>query len=140
MPFVKWFSQNALGKGYFTDLNATGPAFIGSREDMNGSTGLYASSNQAYIKLLKPVVMSQGDYVGISLPQATRIENFAVADTLWEHYEVLCSTNGKQWMEIRKDEPLPIEHIKYVVFVNPSAEARLLKLARPITAFSWKHS
>ena len=129
-PFVEWFSQNSLGKDYFTNLNATSPAFVGSREDMNGSAALLTSSSQAYIKLTKPVVMNPGDYVGISLPYATRIEDYAVADTLWEHYEVLCSANGKQWVEMRKDNPLPLEHIKYVTFVNPSTETRFLKLSR----------
>ena len=128
-PFVEWFSQNSLGKDYFTNLNPTAPSFVGSREDMNGSVTLYTSTGQAYIKLTKPVVMNSGDYVGISLAKATRIEDYVVADTLWEHYEVLCSANGKRWVEMKKDSPLPLEHIKYVIFVNPSAEARFLKLS-----------
>ena len=129
MPFVKWFSENALGKEYFTNLNAESPIFVGSREDMNGSAALYSSSAQAYIKLLKPTTMGPGDYAGISLPWAARIEDYTVADTLWEHYEVLCSANGKQWIEMKKDESLPLEHIKYVIFVNSSSEARYLKLS-----------
>ena len=129
MPFVEWFSKNALGKDYFTNLNPTSPSFVGSREDMDGSAGLYASSGQAYIKLSNPVVMNYGDYVGISLPQAIRIEDYAVADTLWEYYEMFCSANGKQWVEMKKDNPLPLEHIKYVVLVNPSSEARSLSLS-----------
>jgi len=127
-PFVEWFSQNSLGKDYFTNLIATSPSFVGSREDMNGSVSL-SSSGQAYIKLTNPVVMNSGDYVGISLPKAIRIESCAVADTLWEHYEMLCSANGKQWVNMTKDNPLPVEHIKYVVLFNPSTEARLLKLS-----------
>ena len=129
MPFVEWFSENALGKDYFTNLIATSPSFIGSREDMDGSATLYASSNQAYIKLPNPVVMNCSDYVGISLPQAIRIEDYVVADTLWEYYEMFCSANGKQWVEMEKDNPLPLEHIKYVVLVNPSSESRSLKLS-----------
>jgi len=127
-PFVEWFSRNSLGKDYFTNLIPESPSFIGSREDMNGSATL-SSSDQAYIRLSKPIVMNSGDYVGISLPKAVRIEDCVVADTLWEHYELFCSANGKQWVEMKQDNPLPLEHIKYVVFVNPSAEARLLKLS-----------
>ena len=127
-PFVEWFSKNSLGKGYFTNLIPESPSFIGSREDMNGSATL-SSSDQAYIRLSKPIIMNSGDYVGISLPKAVRIEDCVVADTLWEHYELFCSANGKQWVEMKQDNPLPLEHIKYVVFVNPSAEARLLKLS-----------
>jgi len=134
MPFVEWFSQNALGKDYFTNLNATSPSFVGSREDMNGSASLYSSSGSAFITLSKPVVMSQGDFAGISLPQATRLEGIAVADTLWENYEVLGSANGKQWTNLQKDVALPTEHIKYIVLVNPSATPRVLTLSR--TEFS----
>ena len=134
MPFVAWFSQNALGKDYFTNLIPTAPSFVGSREDMNGSATI-TTTGQAYIKLTKPVVMNPGDYVGISLPKAIRIDDCAVADTLGEHYEMLCSANGKQWEKI--DLPLngvggsslPLEHIKYVIFVNSSTEARYLKLS-----------
>ena len=127
-PFVEWFSQNALGKDYFTNLIPTAPDFIGSREDMNGSVTL-SSNGQAYIRLSNPVVINSGDYVGISLPWAVRIEDCTVADTLWEHYELFCSANGKQWVEMQKDNPIPLEHIKYVVLVNPSSEARHLKLS-----------
>ena len=128
MPFVEWFSQNGLGKDYFTNLIPTAPSFAGSREDMNGSVTL-SSGGQAYIRLPNPVVMNLGDYVGMSLPWAVRIEDCAVADTLWEHYELFCSANGKQWMEMKRESSLPLEHIKYVVLVNPSAEARYLKLS-----------
>ena len=128
MPFVEWFSQNALGKDYFTNLIPTSPSFIGSREDMNGSATL-TSAGQTYIRLSQPTAMNSGDYAGISLPQAIRIEECATADTLWEHYELFCSANGKQWVEMKKDNPLPLEHIKYVVIINPSTETRYLKLS-----------
>ena len=129
MPFLEWFSQNALGKDYFTNLTPTAPEFVGSREDMNGSASL-TTSGQAYIRLPKPVAMNPGDYVGISLPQAIRLEDCAVADTLWEHYELLCSANGKQWTTLPlKESTFPSEHIKYVVIVNSSAETRFLKLS-----------
>ena len=134
MPFVEWFSKNALGIGYFTNLNDKSVSFVGSREDMNGTATLLSSSGSAYIKLSEPTALHQGDYVGISLPDATRLEGIAVADTLWENYEVLWSANGKQWLEMHKDDPLPTEHVKYVVFVNPSAETRVLTLSR--TEFS----
>lgn len=132
MPFVEWFSRNALGNDYFTDLNAPAPAFIASR-DMNGVASFYTSSGSAYIKL-SSAVMAQGDYAGISLPQATRIEEISVADTLWEHYEVLCSPNGKQWEDMHRDAPLPFEYVKYIVFLNPSSQERVLTLSR--TEFS----
>ena len=128
MPFVEWFSQNSLGKDYFTNLNPIDPEFLGSREDMGGSINV-SSAGQAYIRLSMPVVMNGGDYVGISLPQAIRMDDCAVADTLLEHYELLCSANGKQWVEMRKDNLLPLEHIKYVIIINPSAETRWLKLS-----------
>lgn len=134
MPFVDWFSKNALGKDYFTNLNSTNAQFVCSREDINGTASYTLSTGSAYIKLSKPVVMSQGDYVGISLPEATQLESMAVADTLWEHYEVLWSANGKQWIDMQQDAPLPTEYIKYIVFVNPSTQARVLNLSR--TEFS----
>lgn len=128
-PFLKWFSQNSLGKDYFTNLIPTVPCFVGSRQDMNGSVTLYSSASQVYIKLPKPVMMAPGDFVGISLPKAIRIEDYTIADTLWEHYEMFCSPNGKQWVEVKKDSLLPTEHIKYVILANTSAEARFLKLS-----------
>ena len=134
MPFVEWFSQNALGKNYFTNLNATDASLVTSRADINGSATIYSASGSAFITLSKPVVMSQGDFVGISLPQATLLEDIAVADTLWENYEVLWSANGKQWMNMQKDAPLPTAHIKYVIFRNLSAQARVLMLSK--TEFS----
>ena len=134
MPFVEWFSQNALGKNYFTNLNATDASLVTSRADINGSATIYSASGSAFITLSKPVVMSQGDFVGISLPQATLLEDIAVADTLWENYEVLWSANGKQWINMQKDAPLPTAHIKYVIFRNLSAQARVLMLSK--TEFS----
>lgn len=127
-PFVDWFSRNALGKDYFTNLISTAPEFVGSREDMGGSVTI-SPSGQAYIKLTKPVAMNSGDYAGISLPWAVRIEECAAADTLWEHYGLFCSANGKQWVEMKKESPLPLEHIKYVAIINPSSETRYLKLS-----------
>ena len=127
-PFLEWFSKNSLGKDYFTNLIPESPGFIGSREDMNGSATL-TTSDQAYIRLSQPIVMNSGDYVGISLPRAVRMDDCVVADTLWEHYELFCSANGKQWVEMKPDNLLPLEHIKYVVLVNPSSEARFLKLS-----------
>ena len=134
MPFVEWFSENALGIEYFTNLNDTKASLVGSREDMSGTAYYLTTSGSAYIKLSAPVVMKQGDYVGISLPDATRLEDIAVADTLWEHYEVLWSANGKLWTDLQRDAPLPAEHIKYVVFLNASGEERVLALSK--TEFS----
>ena len=133
-PFVEWFSKNALGKDYFTNLCPGECLFVGSREEMGGTAYYYTASGSAYLKTSAPVEMSQGDYAGISLPWATRIEEVAIADTLWEHFEVLCSANGKQWVDMQKDTPLPLEHIKYIVFLNSSAERRALSLSK--TAFS----
>ena len=133
-PFVEWFSQNSLGKDYFTNLNPTDATFVASRDDITGSATTYSSSGSAFITLSKPVVMGQDDFVGISLPQATLLEGIAVADTLWEQYEVLWSANGKQWTNIQKDAPLPTAHIKYVIFRNLSAQARVLMLSK--TEFS----
>ena len=133
-PFVEWFSRNALGKDYFTNLWSDECQFVGSREDMNGSAYYFTSSGSVYLKTSAPVVMSQGDYVGISLPWATRIEEITITDTLWQHYEVLCSANGKQWANMQKDTPLPLEHIKYIILVNPSAEKQMLTLSK--TEFS----
>ncbi|MBO7068054.1 MAG: beta-N-acetylglucosaminidase domain-containing protein [Bacteroidaceae bacterium] len=132
MPFVRWLSENALGKDFFTDLNAKNPGFAGSREDMNGTATFYSSSGSAFVTLPKPIVMSRGDYAGISLPFATRIEEIAVADTLWEHYDMLCSANGKQWLEMQKGAPLPLDHIKYVVFQNPHETPRVLNLSKTV--------
>ena len=132
MPFVEWLSKNALGKNYFTS-NATDASLVTSRTDINGSVTL-SSSGSAFITLSKPVVLSQGDFVGISLPQATLLEEIAVADTLWEHYEVLWSANGKQWTNMQKDAPVPTAHIKYVILLNTSAQAHVLTLSK--TEFS----
>ena len=134
MPFVEWFSENALGKDYFTNLNATGPSIVSNREEINGSASYSSTTGSAYIKLSQPVVMNQGDYVGISLPEATQLEDIAVADTLWENYEVLWSSNGKQWIDQEKDAPLPPDHIKYIILLNPSAETRVLTISK--TEFS----
>ena len=128
-PFLEWFSRNSLGKDYFTKQDTSNPSFVGSREDMNGSATFLSSSGQAYIKLTKPVEMLSGDYVCLSLPFATRIEDYVLADTLWQHYEVICSASGKQWAQMQKDSPLPFEHIKYVAILNPSSELRYLKLS-----------
>ena len=133
-PFVEWFSQNSLGKDYFTNLNPTDASFVASRDDISGSVSTYSSSGSAFITLSKPVVMGQDDFVGISLQEATLLEGIAVADTLWEHYEVLWSANGKQWANIQKDAPLPSVHVKYVLLRNTSAQPRLLALSR--TEFS----
>lgn len=134
MPFVEWFSENALGKSYFTNLNASSPSFISNREDINGTATLYSASGQAFIKLNNPAVMHLGDYVGISLPEATHLEGIAAVDTLWENYQVLWSANGKQWIEIQKEDPVPTEYVKYIVFVNPSTQAQVLNLSK--TEFS----
>jgi len=133
-PFLEWFSRNSLGKDYFTNQDTSSPSFVGSRKDMNGSAAFLSTSGQAYIKLTKPVEMTSGDYVCLSLPFATRIEDYALADTLWQYYEVICSANGKQWAQMQKDSPLPFEHIKFVAILNPSSEPRYLKLSR--TEFS----
>lgn len=133
MPFVEWFSGNALGTDYFANLNATDASFVGSREEMSGTASLSSSTGSAYIKL-SPTVMHQGDYVGISLPEATHLEDIAVGDTLWENYEVLWSANGKQWTKMQKDAPLPEEYVKYAVVCNSSAEPRVLSLSK--TEFS----
>ena len=130
MPFVEWFSENALGKDFFTSPYAITAKFICNRDDAKGSASLLSTTGSAYITLSQPAVLSQGDYVGISLPRATRLENIAIAETIWEHYEVLWSVNGKQWTNLQKDETFPTTHIKYIVVMNPSGETLYLSLTK----------
>jgi hypothetical protein len=58
------------------------------------------------------------------------LEGIAVADTLWENYEVLWSANGKQWINLQKDAALPTEFVQYIIFHNVSVQARVLTLSR----------
>ncbi|MBR1652537.1 MAG: beta-N-acetylglucosaminidase domain-containing protein [Alloprevotella sp.] len=129
-PFVEWLRDNALGKGYFTNAEATRPVFVGSREDMKGS-GAQRATGDAYVSSTGVVQMQPGDYVGIEMPKATKLVKLTVADTIWDKYEVLRSADGKRWFTMQAGE-LPEEHVKYVVFRNAGSDVRTLKVDRDV--------
>ena len=128
-PFVEWMRDNALGKGYFHNLNVSRPEFVASSAETKGSATYYSSSGSAFIQTTNAATLQPGDYVGISLVQATRLADIAIADTLFDRYQLMYSANGKRWTRLEKGV-VPPTHVKYVVAVNTSSEVRTMAVSR----------
>jgi hypothetical protein len=80
--------------------------------------------------------LSKGDYIGISLVAPTLLADMNVADTLLEKYEVLYSSNGKEWKTFTDKETALSGYIKYLCVRNPHEEAASVRLTRNVMSMT----
>jgi len=109
------------------------------------STKLTVITNAAASNPLKPkttggyftmtasrdLTLQQGEYVGLSLPYSTQLDDLFIGDNLLS-FTILYSANGKEWNTYNAADGLPTGYVKYVVFLNQTGETQTL---RPIAKY-----
>ena len=137
-PFVEYLKQNALGKDFF----ARGE--VSDRPDpitnVEGARVVcpVATDGVYYLRTTGDMTLEKGDYVGIVLPQTTRLNGFALADTLRTNYAVLYSADGKLWTRVQSDTMEGTGQIfaRYLLIQNESDTPRSLKLVKDVMNLS----
>lgn len=130
-PFVKFMKENAMN-GYFPESPSKPEKFTNLKDSKgNCSTvkGVVAFSSATN-------TLSKGDYIGISLVAPTLLADMNVADTLLEKYEVLYSSNGKDWKTFTDKETALSGYIKYLCVRNPHEEAASVRLTRNVMSMT----
>lgn len=128
-PFLTYLKENALKK-FFSSSAATRPAFFTNHETAKATTPYNTQTGVTYINMTKAATLAQGQYVGISLPQATQLASVQIADTLAENFALLYSANGKTWAKLGAPVTAPATHVKYLAVLNESATPRSLQIKK----------
>lgn len=66
----------------------------------------------------KFITMNKGDWMGLQLPNPTKVEKIVVADTLISKHKVVLSPDGKQWTRLFDTETTPEGYVRYVGVLN----------------------
>lgn len=130
-PFLTYLKENALKK-FFTSAAATRPAFFTNHETAKATTPYNAQTGVTYINMTKAATLAQGQYVGITLPQATQLSDVEIADTLAQNYSLLYSANGKTWTKLEAPVAAPDAHVKYLAVLNESPTPRSMQIKKSI--------
>lgn len=125
-PFITYMQDAALGNLLTSESTPTKATFISNLTDASGAV---STLRGAVTFRGVSNVMSQGDYIGVKLPQPIMPSAVSIADTLLANYTVLYSANGKDWHHFNTDSILS-SYVRYVVFMNDEETPRLLALTR----------
>lgn len=128
-PFITYLKENVLKK-YFTTSVATKPTFITNNSTAKATVPYNTTTGVTYINMTKVGVLTQGQYVGICLPQATQLSSVEIADTLTSNYTLLYSSNGKTWSKMETTTSAPESHVKYIVILNESETPRPIQVKK----------
>lgn len=129
--FVSWLQENCLDN-FFENGLPTGrqPVTNLTGNEAKAVRAVYAATtNNYYLNIPLAVVLKKGDYVGIKLPDATKISSYIMNDTLLSKYTVKVSENFKTWKTISSAEELKDGYVKYVIFENNEDVAKPIKLS-----------
>ena len=129
--FVSWLQENSMSN-FFENSLPTG------RQPVTNLTGNEAKSvraiynttaNSYYLNITSTVVLNKGNYVGVKLPNATKISSYILNDSLLTNYKVKVSDNFKTWKTITSAEDLKNGYIKYVIFENDDDTPKPMRLS-----------
>lgn len=118
MPaFVEYLKQNSLGSEYLQQEAApTRPMGVtnieGVKMSASGTTVVSPTTSGKFI------TMNKGDWMGLQLPNPTKVEKIVVADTLISKHKVVLSPDGKQWTRLFDTETTPEGYVRYVGVLN----------------------
>ena len=93
------------------------------------------TSGQEVTLALAAKEYQSGEYIGIELPQPTRLASLLVADTLVQHATVMLSPDGHEWtrLEPTGEDTRTVEgFVKYAVVLNDSEEPIIFKLTKSV--------
>ena len=90
-----------------------------------------SSSNGTHYITLTGKTFQPGEYVGLSLPQPTRLASVEIADTLCTNHAVMYSANGHDWTQLAAGET-PQGHVKHIVIANNTNEPQSIKVVKSV--------
>lgn len=129
--FVAWLQEYGMDN-FFENGLPTGRQAVTSLKG-NAARAVRAiyntTGNSYYLNITSAVVLNRGDYVGIKLPDATKISSYVLSDSLLANYTVKVSENFKTWRSISSAEELKNGYIKYVIFENEEERAKPMKMS-----------
>lgn len=131
-PFVKFMKEKAMD-GYFTNSDSEKGTLFSNLEK---AKGICSNSKDGNVYLVSSNnTLEKDQYIGIALPRPVLLKDITIADTLVANYEVLYSSNGKQWTKYTDKESALSAFIKYVCIKNVSDTPRVLKFTSSKNAF-----
>lgn len=131
-PFATFMKEHAL-EGYFVNTEKEKGVMFSNLESAKGVCS-NATDGSVYLMGANNTLLP-GQYIGIALPQSSKLKDLVVADTLAANYEVLYSANGKQWTRYTDKETAMADFIKYICIKNASDAPRTLKFTSTKTSF-----
>lgn len=136
-PFVNYLKENALGNLFAGNTVKDAPKLITNKETTS-ALGVCQKDNSGIVNLYVPKValLEKGKYIGISLPQAMKISDVAIQDTLLANYSVLYSENGKIWKSFTAVDEQPDGFVRYVCVQNDSETPRPIRFLKNTIKFT----
>lgn len=114
-PFLEYMKTNAM-KGCFTNQTpATKATYITNQETLKPTV---SSSDNVVTVSASQRLYARGQFAGIELPQATRLDSVFVGDTLFANHTLLYSSNGKEWKHLTSASEAPDVPVRYFVVAN----------------------
>ncbi len=128
-PFVsEWMGSNAFNDMFPERQTPDAPTAY-STLDEAASIRVVSNTSGVYTTTAKTFMLRPNDMFGFQLVAPTHIYGITVADSLNEHFDVVCSPNGKQWSTLPQGT-LPTTPCKYVCLRNKTSESQPLLLSR----------
>lgn len=128
-PFVTYLKENALG----TILSRNVASRARMVTNLAKASGSVLTSN-GIVAASGTNTLTTGDYVGIEMPQPTRMDAVTINDTLTDHFAVLYSVNGKDWKRVT--DGTTEGYIRYICVKNESDETRALRMNRNVLSLT----
>ena len=129
--FVAWLQEYCMDN-YFENGLPTGRQAVTNLtgNEAKAVRAMYATTtNSYYLNITSTVVLNKGNYIGIKLPDATKISSYILNDTLLANYTVKVSENFKTWRTITSAEELKEGFIKYIIFENDGETPKTMKMS-----------
>lgn len=126
-PLMSWLRNSALESSILGTAITKSAQKIASTQAQRNALSLRNNTTSLSLSASR-LTLAQGEYVGISLPQATRLTSTAIADTLIYKYDILYSDNGKKWNALLSKGLPEDAFVKHVILLNNSGTTRTLSL------------
>lgn len=125
-PFLTYLRDNAMA-GVFADQRPAERATVCTNTTYRPS--VTTSTAGKYYMAANTHTYLPGEYMGLKLPAATRLAQFEIADTLYQHQAVIWSEDGRTWHRITSDS-IPDGNLRYIIVVNDTDQPRSWKIGQ----------
>lgn len=125
ISFVDYAKSHALDNYFTLKETPTKPEFVTNAKNINGKV---LGSSTVTMIINSPVTLAPGEWVGIQLPQPTKVEEIIVADTLVARHNLVMSPDGKRWTPLTEVTTVPTDYVRFVGVLNAQSSPVTLKV------------